>query len=393
MTDCDVLIAGAGVGGAACALALVAEHPGLRVLLLEQHKGAGNLNRGDNLLPTVTTYLGAWGALDRLRAAGARPLDRMQVWSSGRLLMDAPLAASPDAPYLVLTHPEIERVMVEAACAGGAEVRYRTRVAGLLTEGGRVTGARVTRDGQEELLRARVVVGADGASSQVRQALGVNLPRLTYDHGYYGIALARPPTYVDAMRLELHPKGGVLVVPRLEPDRIGLGVLVHPEQEALFRKGELEQKLAAVRERSRLFEGLEPFTEGAHLYRLSRAHARRYVAPGVALLGDAVHVTNPVAGQGMTMAIEDAAALARHAGAALVAGRDVDRALLAYQAERRPRNATILRWSHWMSHAYAQPGSGADWVRRSLLALGGTALGLRVHGAIYGAFATRRRPT
>jgi 2-polyprenyl-6-methoxyphenol hydroxylase-like FAD-dependent oxidoreductase len=221
----------------------------------------------------------------------------------------------------------------------------------------------------------------------------VTLPRFAYDHGYWGIALARPPEYVDAMRLELHPKGGVLVVPRLEPDRIGLGVLVHPDEEPLFRSGTLEAKLAAVRERSRLFEGLTPYPEGAHLYRLSRAHARRYVAPGVALLGDAIHVTNPVAGQGMTMAIEDAAALARHAGAALAAGHDVDRALLAYQAERRPRNATILRWSHWMSHAYAHPGGGADWVRRGVLALGGTALGRRVHGAIYGALATRRRPS
>lgn len=113
----DVVIAGAGIGGAACALALAHLRPELRVLLVEQHRGAGNLNRGDNLLPTITTYLHEWGCVDRLREAGARELNRMQVWADGRRLMEVPLSRPDEAPYLVLTHPAIERVLVEAACA------------------------------------------------------------------------------------------------------------------------------------------------------------------------------------------------------------------------------------------------------------------------------------
>ena len=395
----DVVVAGAGVGGAAFALALACEQPGLRVLLLEQHAGAGNLNRGDNLLPTVTAYLAAWGCLERLRAAGARDLFRMQVWAGGARLMEVPLARPGDAaPYLVLAHPEIERALVEAACAGGrVEVRWRSRLSGLLRErqGGveRVIGARVAGPGGAEQLGARLVVGADGSRSQVRAGLGIDLRRLVYAHGYYGIAMQRPTDYEDAMRVELSPRGGILVVPRLEPDLVGLGVLVHEREEPLFRSGPLEEKLAAIRARTRLFDGCQAHPEGAHLYRLSRAHAPRYVAPGCALLGDAIHVTNPVAGQGMTMAIEDAAALARRVGPALAratsAAEELDAALLAYQAERRPRNAAILRWSHWLSHAYAHPGRPAHWVRRRLFALGGTALGRRVHGAIYGRLAAR----
>jgi salicylate hydroxylase len=391
----DVVIAGAGIGGAACALALAHLRPELRVLLVEQHRGAGNLNRGDNLLPTITTYLHEWGCVDRLREAGARELNRMQVWADGRRLMEVPLSRPDEAPYLVLTHPAIERVLVEAACVTGrVEVRYRSRVAGLVVDDGRVVGARLVRDGQPEEVASGLVVGADGSHSQVRQAMGIELHRQPYDHGYWGIALDRPASYEDAMRLELHARGGILVVPRLEPGRIGLGVLVQKGEEALFRAGALEDKLAEVRRRSPLFEGCAPHPEGAHLYRLSKAHARRYVAPGAALVGDAIHLTNPVAGQGMTMAIEDAATLARHVAPALATGvpRLVDRALRAYQAERRPLNHDMLRWSHALAHAYAHPGAGADWLRRRLFALGGTPLGRGVHSVIYGRLATRARP-
>src|SRR5205814_1893895 len=75
----DVVIVGAGVGGAAFALALSHAYP-LRVLLIERHSGPGKINRGDSLLPAITAYLETWQALDRVRAAGARLLPKMQVF-------------------------------------------------------------------------------------------------------------------------------------------------------------------------------------------------------------------------------------------------------------------------------------------------------------------------
>lgn len=397
MSNVDVVIAGAGVGGAACALAFA--RLGARVVVLEQHKGPGNLNRGDSLLPTVTTYLHAWGVLDRFRAAGGQPLDRMTVCARGKTLLDVPLRHTREAPYLVLAHPVIERTLVEAAEATGrVEVRYGTRVADLLREGEQVVGVRAQRVGEpeQEELRAKLVVGADGQSSRVRQALGIAFERDPYDHGYYGIALERPPRYEDAMRLELSPRGGVLVVPRAEPNEVGLGVLVQARDEALFKSGSLADKLAAIRARSPLLADLAHVPEeGAHLYRLARAHAPRYWAPGAALIGDAIHTTNPVAGQGMTMAIEDGAALARRLAPVLVSGGDAGdcaAALAAYEAERRPKNGSVLRWSHAMAYAYARPGWLADAVRRRLFAIGGTAVGRRLHSSIYGRLATRPLP-
>ena len=95
---------GAGVGGAALALALA--RAGLRVLLVERRSGPGNINRGDSLLPAVTRLLAGWGVLDRVRAAGAAPVAKMHVFHLTRgLLMEAPLADPAGHPYLVLAAP------------------------------------------------------------------------------------------------------------------------------------------------------------------------------------------------------------------------------------------------------------------------------------------------
>jgi 2-polyprenyl-6-methoxyphenol hydroxylase-like FAD-dependent oxidoreductase len=390
--DYDVVIVGAGVGGAAFALALAHEFP-LRVLLLERHTGPGKINRGDSLLPAITAHLERWQALDRCRAAGARELPRMQVFHHrAGLLMETRLdSLGLRHPYLVLPHPEIERALTEAAVATGrVAVRYRCRVARLLEEGASVCGVVLHGDDDaEETIRARLVVGADGANSTVRAALGIPLPRRPYDHSYFGVEVERPVNYEDAMRVELHPAGGILVVPHPSGLRVGLGVLVRPREEELFRSGSLEQKMDAIRRRSLLFADCRPFPQGSHLYKLARAHAPRYHSRRAALLGDAVHITNPTAGQGMTMAVEDAVALARHVGPALTAGAALERPLRAYEHERRPLNVALIRWSHVMACFYAMDGGIGDWLRRRLFGLGGTSFGQRVQREIWSRVASR----
>jgi len=446
----DVLIVGAGVGGAALALALVSRFA-LRVRVIDRRSGPGNINRGDSLLPAVTGVLRSLGALPALLSAGARPVHKMQVFHArhGKLL-EAPLGPAipagalgthlldedAAAPYLVLAHPEIERALVETAQHsrhnhGAAQVTYLCRLSRLLRtseDRGRVCGAVVASEQGEEVIHARLVVGADGASSSVRTQLGLSLPTQPYDHGYYIIECARPSAttgsaaYEDAMRIELSREGGILVVPQGR-DRLGLGVLVRACDEALFRAGPLSQKLAAIARRSPLLAslgqpgGLAAFPKGAHLYALQRGHAQHYHRDGAVLIGDALHVTNPTAGQGMTMAIEDAAALARRIGPVLTraardssirttrespcesamrdeerrpcAFHDIDRALCEYERERWPKNAAQIRWSHWLSRFYAWDGAIGDGMHTAIFRFGATPLGQRVQRAIWSSLATR----
>jgi 2-polyprenyl-6-methoxyphenol hydroxylase-like FAD-dependent oxidoreductase len=393
--DHDAIVIGAGVGGAALALAL--SRAGARVLLVERRSGPGNINRGDSLLPAVTRLLAGWGALERVRAAGAAPIEKMRVHHPKRgLLMEAPLADPDGNPYLVLPHPEIERALTEEARATGrVDVRYCTRLVGLVQSRGRVIGADlVDREGKATRETARLVVGADGSSSVVREALGIQLALTSYPAGYFIIDFERPRDFEDAMNLYIHRDGGVMVMPQ-KPGVVGLAALVHAPESDLFRAGALEDKVAVLRARCPLLAAASPLPRHAHLYALSRGHAPRYFARGAALMGDAVHVTNPTAGQGMTMAIEDAAALSRHAIPAIAAGADdveIDAALAAYEREQRPINAGLLRWSHFMGKFFAMPGAIGSEVRARVFALGGHGVGQWIQRRVWNRVATRSAP-
>ena len=331
-------------------------------------------------LPAVTRLLRRWGVLDRFYAAGAVPMPGVQVFHHERgLVLDAPFVNRGCHPYLVLDHPDIERVFLEEATRSGlVEVCYSTRVSGLVREGGRVCGVDVVRRGGEPArCLARLVVGADGATSAVRRLVGLELPTTPYDSCYYGINFERPEGYRDGMRLHLHPEGGLMIVPN-RPGMVGAAVLVRAADRELFHKGPLAQKVEAIRRRAAILKDAAPLPEQAHLYPLVRAHAPRYCGSGAVLLGDAVHVTHPTGGQGMTMAIEDAAALAEHAGPALRRGSsdtDLDAALAGYERERRPLNAGLIRWSHLLGLGFGLQGRAADRLRLAFFSFCATRVG------------------
>jgi 2-polyprenyl-6-methoxyphenol hydroxylase-like FAD-dependent oxidoreductase len=275
-------------------------------------------------------------------------------------------------------------------------VRYECRAKELLWEGPpgarRVVGAVLAKDGVEQPVRARLVVGADGSSSSVREKLGLSVVHTPYDHGFYIIEIERPPAYEDAMRIDLHPDGGVLIVPQ-GAKRVGLGVLVRKCDEELFRAGPLAKKAEAIGRRSALLSGMQPLAKGAHLYSLYRGHAPRYLGGGAVLIGDAIHVTNPTAGQGMTMAIEDAEALSRRVAPALAAGASgpaIDAALLSYERERWPKNDAQIRWSHWMSRFYALSGPLGEELQRRVFRVGASPLGQRIQRFLWTRMAHRK---
>jgi 2-polyprenyl-6-methoxyphenol hydroxylase-like FAD-dependent oxidoreductase len=182
----------------------------------------------------------------------------------------------------------------------------------------------------------------------------------------------------------------MLVVPG--HDRVAIAALVRKDEEAVFRHGSTEEKASRLRLRSPLLAGCNVFPKGSHLYSLARAHAERYTARGAVLIGDAVHITNPTAGQGMTMALEDAAALTSHVGPALAAGEAgelLDSRLAAYERERMSRNAKALRWSHWMSRFYALGPPFGDALVRSAFAFGGSRVGSHLQRRIWSQVAVR----
>ncbi|MCO5166139.1 MAG: FAD-dependent monooxygenase [Planctomycetes bacterium] len=359
--EADVVVIGAGIAGLGLCCALASS--GLDVLLVDARKGPGGIHRGDSLVPRSTRLLAAWGALDAVRAAGAVPIERIEVHHPTRgLLLEGPLVPDGVAdPYLVLPHADLERVLLaEAVRLGRTRVLRPARLDDLLRDDrGRVVGARlVTRDGGERAVRARLVVGADGQRSAVRERLGVEVRRGRYDHAYLGLEAERPAAYRDALRLHLHPEGGVLVMPR--PDRVGLGVLVEAGGAPRWTGMSDDALGRALAARCPLLVGTRLLRGRSHVYELTWSHARRYQQGGAVLIGDAAHTTNPTAGQGMTSALGDADALAREVGPALASGGDLDAALARFERRQRPINARLVRQADLLARLYAWRGPLGD---------------------------------
>src|SRR3954447_2612896 len=154
--DADVAIVGAGPAGAAAALAVLAALPGARVALLDRAAFPRDKSCGDGVAPQV---------LDVLARLGVRGL--LDDWPT----VDALELGYPDGPWLagrvarhnrVVPRRVLDARLVAAAVDRGALLRRR-RVRGLRRDGDRLVAGDV---------RARVVVGADGAHSQVRAWLG-----------------------------------------------------------------------------------------------------------------------------------------------------------------------------------------------------------------------------
>ncbi len=171
--DADVVVVGAGPGGAATAYWAAAA--GLDVLLLDKASFPRDKVCGDGLTPRAVAELVRMGvALDErdgwIRNRGLR------VHGGGHTIeLPWPELSSYPSYGLAKRRSGLDQLLVEHARAAGAKVLERTAVTGPLLDErtGRVVGVRAKREGDEEIVvRAPVVVAADGVSSRLATALG-----------------------------------------------------------------------------------------------------------------------------------------------------------------------------------------------------------------------------
>ncbi|WP_250292507.1 geranylgeranyl reductase family protein [Frankia sp. CiP1_Cm_nod1] len=157
----DLLVVGAGPAGCAAALRALQLRPHTRVVLLDAADFPRDKACGDGIAPHGLDVLRALGVPDA--AAGFTPVDRMRLRAPGGAQVATPC---PRANYVV-PRKIFDARLVAAARARGAVLR-RERVRSVVAGG--AAGDPVLVNGH---LRARVVIGADGANSATRRALGI----------------------------------------------------------------------------------------------------------------------------------------------------------------------------------------------------------------------------
>ncbi len=333
MQATDVVIVGGGPTG--CINALGLAQAGVRVTVLEAEAQISDSPRAVVYFWSVLDGLERLGLLEEAERIGFRKQD--YTWLVGktgeRIEYTLEVLEGHTAhPYnLHLGQHHLAGIALRRlANFPNAKVSFNTRLQALVQDADGVTLSVEASGGPTEL-RAKWVIGADGASSTVRQQLGVGFDGMTwperfvatnvfFDFERYGYA--RSTFLID----DSH--GAVIA----QIDRAGLWRCTYMEDGALPEATFLERLPNAYQA---ILPGADDYkVERASPYRMHQRSARRYRVGRVVLAGDAAHATNPTGGLGLTSALFDCYAL-YPALSAIILGGASDTILDRYSQDRR----------------------------------------------------------
>ena len=358
----DVLVVGAGPGGATCAWKCA--ESGLSVLLLER-------------APTLPRYKPCGGGIPSSLARSVSGFDDPSVFSDlsvtrlrhswkGKDAVSAPMetAAGTPAEVWMVQRPHFDRFLVERAQSYGATLQTGVKVTAIEPDSEGVT----VRAADETVFRARHVVGADGAKGIVGTKVGLRLKRhygiareieIPFEGGNEGNrwhpALEEGTAYLDYGTVR---NGYAWIFPKQGCLSVGAGMLLPRRPTA-----DAEQNVGKILRRAidTLLESVGmTYPEGADAPRLW-AHpipfwtgAEPLATPDgrVLLAGDAAGVVQPLFGEGIQYAIRTGALAAEHLAAGTVADgyTHAVRALFAEEFDAALRVGRVFHRAPYLSY-------------------------------------------
>jgi 2-polyprenylphenol 6-hydroxylase len=342
----DIIIVGGGPVGA-CAGALLARGTcgaaGLSVALLEPRPPGGTGPLAERPDPRVVALSRASERLLRRTSAWTQipparlsAYERMRIWhesvapsSSAVLVFDAADVGEPNLGYIVEN-----RALQVALLAAFAEAGGHIEAAPLI--GLTIGEADVQVSTPHGTLRARLVVGADGAQSALRAAAGLSVETRAYRQTAIVANVATERSHQATAWQRFMRDGTLAFLPLAD----GTSSIVWSADDARAASltglgdADFQRELDLA---SDLALGNTRLVSDRLSFPLVRLAAQRYVAQRVALIGDAAHVVHPLAGQGVNLGLLDAAALAQQVTNAVAAREDPGalRVLRAYERWRK----------------------------------------------------------
>jgi len=317
----------------------------------------------------ILSEIGVWETIVATRASAYRD---MRVWDSGgsvegpeTLHFDAAEFALPQLGHIV------ENVLIQDAVLRQLElldcsVLFNTAISEIVRDGRRFE---LEIDGGG-ILAADILIGADGASSFVRDQAGIGVQSWRYPQTAFVTHLRPQYGHRDTAWQRFLKEGPVALLP-LSDGRVSTVWSTTPLQAraALDASGDELGRMLSTATEGVLGKLTPQGPRGA--FPLQAQHADRYVSSGLALIGDAAHSVHPLAGQGANLGIADAACLASLIDIAL----DTDEhpgdlpLLRQYERARKGANKTMLHFVDGINRLFSTDAAAVARLRGAGMAL------------------------
>jgi len=340
----DVVIVGGGMVGAAVACGLGGSR--LKVAVIERQLPEPFLPdqphdlRVSALSIATKNIMQAVGAWEGVLARRYCPFKRMRVWeTAGDTEFNSGDINCSELGYIVENRVTQLALLDRLEAFDNVDLIAPATISRIQYQAGRS----VVYLADDREIEARVLVAADGGQSHVRQAVGLGVTSWDYEQHAIVIYVETDYPQQDITWQRFVPSGPQAFLP-LTGNHGSLVWYNSPDE---------VRRLKALPDDELIAELTDTFPDclgkinkilGRASFPLKRQHAQHYVKPGVALVGDAAHMINPLAGQGVNIGFLDAAALAEVLLEADKKGQDIAdiTVLKQYESMRRKENLLMM---------------------------------------------------
>ena len=328
----------AGGGPAGMMLGFLLARAGVNVVVLEKHADFFRDFRGDTIHPSTLELMHELGLLDEFLKLPHQKVERLTAQIGEERVRMIDLTHLPTHCKYIALMPQwdfLNFIAAQGRRYPGFDLRMLTEATDLVEEDGRVVGLRAKNPDGELVIRADLVVGADGRHSTVRDQAGLKSDDYGAPMDVLWFRLAQKPT--DENETFGHIEAGSMLV-MLDRGDYWQCAYVIP-------KGGIERVKAAGFDalRGRVVE-LSPFLadrvgelkswDDVKLLSVTVDRLRQWWRPGLICIGDAAHAMSPIGGVGINLAVQDAVASANRLAAPLRARTVSNEDLRAIEARR-----------------------------------------------------------
>ncbi|MCS3431173.1 FAD-dependent 2-octaprenylphenol hydroxylase [Klebsiella sp. BIGb0407] len=344
MQSVDVAIVGGGMVGLAVACGL--QGSGLRVAVLENHvpeplspDAAPELRVSaiNAASEKFLTHLGVWPNITKR----ASRYHGMEVWdkdSFGRIDFDDKSFGFSHLGHIV------ENAVVHSALWQRAEqcsdITLLAPAEIQQIAWGENEAFLTLKDGA--MLTARLVVGADGANSWVRNKADIPLTFWDYNHHALVATIRTAEPHQAVARQVFHGNGILAFLPLSDPYLCSIVWSLSPTEAEAMKIATAEEFNRALSSTFDLQLGLCQLDSERQVFPLTGRYARSFASHRLALVGDAAHTIHPLAGQGVNLGFMDAAELVSEIRRLHREGKDFGQHLYLRRYERSRKHSAAL---------------------------------------------------